>query len=96
MRRSLLIAATFAVAASSVQAEDTPPSNSPPLSDKGPNFPTPQHGPAYPAGPSKEEPAPSFGTQAPVPESRDVPLQALPEQRNYPSEQRENPASPER
>src|SRR6202035_5040665 len=95
MRRILIIAATIAVTASAVRGEDAPSSNSPASSERGPNFPSSQRGPEFPAIPSNQGPVPSFGTTAPTPESRDVPLQAQPEQRSYPSE-REIPAQPER
>jgi hypothetical protein len=92
MRRILILAATVTLAATAARAQDMPSL----FSEKGPNFPTSQHGPAYPAVSPDQRPAPSFGAQAPTPESRDVPVQALPEQRNYPSGQRESPSSPER
>ena len=66
MRRILIIAATVALTASAVQAEDAPSSNSPPLSDRGPDFPISQRGPAFPAIPPNQEPGPSFGTTAPA------------------------------
>ena len=96
MRRILIIAATIAVTASAVQAEDAPSSNSPPLSDRGPNFPTTERGPAYPANPSNEGPSPSFGAQAPAPEQRGATQQELPEQRSYPTGRDYQPAQPER
>jgi hypothetical protein len=96
MRRILIIAATIAVTANPVRAEDAPSSNSPPLSDRGSNFPTSQRGPAFPAAPPNQEPGPSFGTTAPAPEQRDTPQQELPEQRSYRSDTPEGPARPER
>jgi hypothetical protein len=90
MRRIFIIAATIALTAGAVWAQDTPDS------EKGPNFPTPEHGPAYPAVPSNQPPDPSFGANAPAAEPRDVPQRALPEQPSYSGEQREIPAQPER
>jgi hypothetical protein len=84
MRRILIIAATIALVAGAVRAEDAPSSNSPPSSERGSNFPTSQRGPAFPANPPNQEPGPSFGTTAPTPEQRSAPLQELPEQRSYP------------
>ena len=95
MQRILIIVATVALTSSAVRAEDPTSSNSPASSERGPNFPSSQRGPEFPAVPSNQGPAPSFGTTAPAPESRDVPLQAQPEKRSYPSE-REIPAQPER
>ena len=90
MRRILIIAAAVAVVVSTVRAEDAP------SSDRGPNFPTPERGPAYPTIPSNPAPAPSFGAGAPVPEQRDINLQELPEQRNYPEGRNYERAQPQR
>jgi hypothetical protein len=80
-----------ALTASAALAEDAP------SSDRGPNFPTPERGPAYPKIPSNQTPAPSFGAGAPAPVQREDAQQALPEQRSYPEGQRDyQPAQPER
>jgi hypothetical protein len=79
MRRILIIAATIAVTASAVRAEDAPSSNSP---SRGSNFPTSQRGPAFPATTSNQQSNPSFGAQAPAPQQRWEPLHAQPEGRS--------------
>ena len=91
MRRIFILTATVTLAATAARAQDMPPL----FSEKGPNFPTSRHGPAYPAVSPDQGVAPSFGAQAPAPEPRSEAQQALPEQRNYP-EQRETPSQPER
>jgi hypothetical protein len=91
MRRILILAATVTLAATAARAQDMPPL----FSEKGPNFPTSQHGPAYPAVSPNQGPAPSFGAQAPAPERRDTPQRELPEERGYPA-QRQESAQPER
>jgi len=89
--RSILVLAATIFAATVVCAQESPP----PVSEKGPNFPTPEHGPAYPAVTPDQGPALSFGARAPAPEQRGAAQQELPEQRSYPSG-RDYPAQPER
>ena len=87
MRRILIIAATVALIASAVRAEDAPSSNSSSTSERGSNFPTSQRGPSFPATTSDQQPNPSFGAQAPASQLRGVPLHAQPENRSsYPSQ----------
>jgi hypothetical protein len=90
MRRVLFLTATLA--ATAVRAQELPP----PVSEKGANFPTSQHGPAYPAISPNQQSGPTFGAQAPAPEQRNTPQRELPaEGRSYPAE-REMQAQPER
>jgi hypothetical protein len=91
MRRILILAVIITLAASAVRAQEVPP----PVSEKGPNFPTSQRGPAYPAVAPNQQSGPSFGAQAPAPEQRNTPQQELPEGRSYPAE-REMQSQPER
>jgi hypothetical protein len=92
MRRILILAATLALAATAARAQDMPPL----FSEKGPNFPTSQRGPAYPAVSPDQGPAPSFGAQAPAAEQRNTPQAAQPEYRVYSNGGREYPAQPQR
>jgi hypothetical protein len=78
MRCILIIVAMIALTAGLVRAEDAPSSNAPASSEKGPNFPTPRRGPAFPATKSDQQHNRSFGAQAPTPQQRNVPLQAQP------------------
>jgi hypothetical protein len=85
MRCILIIVAMIALTAGLVRAEDAPSSNAPVSSEKGPNFPTPRRGPAFPATKSDQQHNRSFGAQAPTPQQRNVPLQAQPKKSSYPS-----------
>ena len=84
MRSILLIAVIAPLTITAVRAKDTPPSNSPLLSKKGPNYPNQQRGPAYPATRSDEQSVPPF-IVVPVPQTRDIPARARPVGRPYPS-----------
>ena len=91
MRRILIIAATIAVTASAVRAEDAPSSNSPLPSERGSNFPASQRGPAFPGGvQSDRQPNPSFGAQAPAPQQRNIQFNAQPVGRSSYPAQRED------
>jgi hypothetical protein len=80
MRRILILAATVTLAATAARAQDMPQL----FSEKGPNFPTSQHGPAYPSTASEQESGPSFGgTAAPAQEQRSIPQNATPDRPDY-------------
>ena len=91
MGRILILAATI-ISVTAVQAQEAPP----PVSEKGPNFPTSKHGPAYPAVSPNQGAAPSFGATPPAPEQRDVPLRTQPEQYYGYGGRGYQPAQPER
>jgi hypothetical protein len=83
MPRILIIATIIAVTVSEVQAEDVPSSNSPPLSNRGSNFPASRHGSAYPAPPPNQKLNPLFDTASPSLQQQDTPLRTQPEHPNY-------------
>jgi hypothetical protein len=53
------IAALIPLTVTGVRAEDAPSPNSPPLSEKGPNYPKEQRGPAYPPTQPNQQSGPS-------------------------------------
>jgi len=90
MRRNFITTATFAVISTGAWAQDAP------SSERGPNYPTPQHGPAYPKTlPGQQTGAPPSAAGPPAPQTRDIPLRAQPAEPSYGSS-RGQPAQPDR
>jgi hypothetical protein len=84
VRAILIIAAMIVLAASDVRAEDAPSPNSPPLSERGPNYPSKQRGPAYPATHEDEQSVPPVRVLVlPAPQLREYTRRARPYGRFY-------------